>query len=171
MKKRKSDSSKIITKHAGSPKLFKIQKPKFRDNGSHTSLNEFIKESRHPVFTVSAKNKKTGRKTGKALSFKETVEAWEEGIEEDCKGTEKASCLTEWESDLPEYCLMGNPRVCIKKRTFKILRDKLAIEEDLPEKMNNTMHSDYAWIDTLSKEELEIVMEEQFSKDLEEIPF
>lgn len=171
MKKRKSDSEKILTKHAGSPKLFRMQKPKFRADGSLTSLNEFIKESRHPVFTVSAKNKKTGRKTGKALSFKETVEAWEEGIEGDCKGTDKAVCLTEWESDLPEYCLMGNPRTCIKKRTFKILREKLALEDDLPEKLNEVMHSNYGWIDTLSKEELDIVMTEQFSKDLEEIPF
>ena len=66
---------------------------------------------------------------------------------------------------------MGNPRVCIKQRTFKILREKLKLENDLPEKVNEVMHSDYAWIDSLSKEELETVMEEQFSRDLEEIPF
>ena len=167
-RKSKSDSEKILSKHAGSPKLFKST---YRADGSHASLNNFIKESRHPVFTVQHKNKKTGKRTGKALSFKETVEAWENGIEEDCKGTEKAFCLTEWESDLPEYCLMGNPRTCIKKRTFKILREKLKLETENAEVLNEAMHSEYDWIDTLSKEELEIVMEEQFSKDLEEIPF
>ncbi|MCG6152598.1 hypothetical protein [Leptospira bandrabouensis] len=171
MKKRKSNSEKILSKHAGSPKLLKTTKPKFRSNGSHTSLNEFIKDSRHPVFTVSQRNKKTGKKSGKALSFKETVEAWEEGILNDCKGENQESCFTEQENDLPEYCLMGNPRTCIKKRTFKLLREKLKLRTEEPERIHEAIHKDYDWIDSLSDRELEIVMEEQFSRDLEEIPF
>ncbi|TGM32199.1 hypothetical protein [Leptospira biflexa] len=171
MKKTKSNSEKVLSKHAGSPKLIKTSKPKFRSDGSLTSLNEFITESRHPVFTVSHRNKKTGKKTGKALSFKETVEAWEEGILNDCKGENQESCFTEQENDLPEYCLMGNPRTCIKKRTFKLLREKLKLSVDDPERIHEEIHKDYDWIDGLSKQELEIVMEEQFSHDLEEIPF
>jgi hypothetical protein len=66
---------------------------------------------------------------------------------------------------------MGNPRTCIKKRTFKILREKLSLSTDDPEKIHEEIHKEYDWIDSLSKEELETVMEEQFSKDLEEIPF
>lgn len=171
MKKTKSNSEKILTKHSGSPKLIKATKPKFRENGSHTSLNNFITDSRHPVFTVSHRNKKTGKKTGKALSFRETVEAWEAGVLDDCKGENQEACFAEQENDLPEFCLMGNPRTCIKKRTFKLLREKLRLSTEDPASIHEVIHKDYDWIDSLSKQELEIVMEEQFSRDLEEIPF
>jgi hypothetical protein len=120
----------------------------------YSKLNDFIKNSTYEVHTAKARNRK-GKKIGKYLDWKSTVDDWKNESLNDCENNSSkniSECAKETlQEDHPEFCLFGSR--CINQAIRK------SIDKDF-EKINKIK------FDEIPDEVIHLMIEKQETEEV-----